>query len=71
MFRLTTFQVLFDLTANVSDPNTEFAEALKDRMRATSDLVTAFVRLNGKASSPLQDDVYKTCQKFQTEVLPL
>lgn len=61
---------LFDLTASVSETDTEYAEALRERMQATSELVSAFVRMNGQSQvSPMGDEVSKTTHKVQTEVL--
>ena len=38
-------------------------------MQATTDIVSAFVRLNEQTQSfALKDDMFRTCQRFQTEV---
>ncbi|OBZ67158.1 E3 ubiquitin-protein ligase BRE1 [Grifola frondosa] len=62
-------QELFDLTAHVSsDSEPDYVNALRDKMQATSDLVTAFVRLSSQGSSASSnDEMYKQCQQAQTE----
>ncbi|KAI0930463.1 hypothetical protein AcW1_009141 [Taiwanofungus camphoratus] len=62
-------QALFDLTAHVSvESDPEYIEALRDKMHATSELVSAFVRLGGQnQASPTGDVIFQKCQEAQTE----
>ncbi|OCH92316.1 BRE1-domain-containing protein [Obba rivulosa] len=60
---------IFDLTARVSEhADSAYLDALRDKMHATSELVTAFARLSGQSQSvPSQDEVYRRCQAAETD----
>ncbi|EMD37345.1 hypothetical protein CERSUDRAFT_105371 [Gelatoporia subvermispora B] len=60
---------IFDLTAHVSeDADPAYLDALRDKMHATSELVTAFARLSGQSqSASSQDEVFRKCQAAETE----
>jgi E3 ubiquitin-protein ligase BRE1 len=63
---------MFDLAAHMytdSEHTPELAQALRSRLDATEQLVSAFVQLSGKSRvDPGQKHAYSECQKAQTEV---
>lgn len=64
---INNFPDLFDLTSHDMDPT--YMTALRSRMQATEQLVTAIVHLGSRERSMLEpDDVYKKCRKTETEV---
>ncbi|PCH43601.1 BRE1-domain-containing protein [Wolfiporia cocos MD-104 SS10] len=60
---------IYDLTSHVSaDRDTEYLDALRDKMHATSELVGAFARIGGQGKSSIaKDEMYRHCQRAQTE----
>ncbi|KAH9839472.1 BRE1-domain-containing protein [Rhodofomes roseus] len=60
---------LYDLTAHVSDDaDPQYVESLRGKMQATTELVSAFVRLGGQTQvRVMQDEEFRTRQKAQTE----
>ncbi|CAL1706865.1 unnamed protein product [Somion occarium] len=66
-------QDIFDLSAHVSeDSDSTYVDTLRTKMQATQQLVTAFVQLGAKGDSGLlQDEMYRRCQRAQTECTSL
>ncbi|KZT72126.1 hypothetical protein DAEQUDRAFT_705813 [Daedalea quercina L-15889] len=60
---------LYDLTARVSDDaDPQYLASLRGKMQATTELVSAFVRLGGHTQvKVMQDEDYRMRQKAQTE----
>lgn len=61
---------LYNLTKYVSgDPDPSYMNALRQRMHETAEFVEAFARLGGQGQVvPVEDEMYRICQKAQTEV---
>ncbi|KAI0071770.1 BRE1-domain-containing protein [Panus rudis PR-1116 ss-1] len=60
-------QEIFDLSKHASDTDTIYTDALRAKMAATQQLVTAFVQLSGKGKDTLRDETSKRYQEAQTE----
>lgn len=65
---IQSFVELFDLTCHISgDSDPEYADALRNKMHATKDLVNTFVRLGGQALET-KEDLFRKCCMAQSEV---